>query len=72
MHDVQDWLNTEFDDMVATTSSVLVGRTWLMQMGKAAAKAGINIQYCMSPSRAILQALEIDVVSQVWQITLFC
>ena len=46
-------------------SDVTLGRTWLTQMGAAAAKHGITIQYCMAPSRAALQSLEIPVVTQV-------
>ena len=58
-------MNVEFDDMDATTQDVHVGRNWLINMGMGAWKNGIYIQYCMSPSRAALQSLEIPVVSQV-------
>jgi len=60
----QDWLNIEFDNMMSTTSDVLLGRKWLMQMGKGAAKAGLAIQYCMSTCRSALQSLEISSVTQ--------
>ncbi|KAK2183903.1 hypothetical protein NP493_292g00003 [Ridgeia piscesae] len=60
----QDWLNVEFDYITAMYSDVTLGRTWLTQMGAAAAKHGITIQYCMAPSRAALQSLEIPVVTQ--------
>lgn len=61
----QDWLNKQFDEMHFTTRNVGVARKWLLQMGRGANKAGINIQYCMSPSRAALQSVEIPIVSQV-------
>lgn len=61
----QDWLNVEFDSLNVTVEDVQVGRLWLRQMGEAAARNGITVQYCMAPSRAILQALEIPVVTQV-------
>lgn len=60
----QDWLNVEFNNLNITTENVRVGSTWLRQMGKGARKAGINIQYCMSPSRAALQTVEIPSVTQ--------
>ena len=55
----------EFDDLFSTVSDVYLGQTWLRQMGTGAARAGLTIQYCMSPSRSALQSLEIPVVSQV-------
>ena len=42
-----------------------VARDWLMQMGEAARKNGLTIQYCMSYPRHILQSLEIPVVTHV-------
>lgn len=52
----QDWLDDEFDDIPALLSDVTLGRQWLMQMGSAAARNGLTIQYCMSHVRHILQA----------------
>jgi len=60
----QDWLNDEFDNVDALRQDAQLGRQWLMQMGKAADKYGITIQYCMSLSRHILQSLEIPAVTQ--------
>ena len=51
--------------MDATVQDVHVGRNWLINMGMGAWKNGLNIQYCMSPSRAALQSLEVPVVTQV-------
>ena len=51
--------------MESTVSNIGLGRLWLTQMGRGAAKAGLTIQYCMAPSRAALQSLEIPVVTQV-------
>ena len=39
------------------------GRTWLLQMGSAAARHGLTIQYCMSHCRHILQSVEIPAVT---------
>ena len=58
-------MNAEFNKMDITVSNVTIGRQWLRQMGKAAQKNGLTIQYCMSPSRHILESLEIPVVTQV-------
>ena len=63
--DLQDWLNVQFDELDATVSDVYLAQMWLRQMGNGAARAGLTIQYCMSPSRSALQSLEIPVVSQV-------
>ena len=56
----------EFDYIAAMYSDVTLGHTWLTQMGRAAEKYGVTIQYCMSPSRAALQSLSIPVVTQVF------
>jgi hypothetical protein len=40
----QDWLDREFDDVKQLTTNASLARTWLMQMGTAAAKHGLTIQ----------------------------
>ena len=45
---VQDWLNVEFDNVDALQQDAQLGRQWLLQMGRAADKYGLTIQYCMS------------------------
>jgi len=60
----QDWLNDEFDNVDALRQDAQLGRQWLLQMGRAADKYGLTIQYCMSLSRHILQSLEIPAVTQ--------
>ena len=37
----QDWLDDEFDNFLPLTTSATLGRTWLIQMGNAAASNGI-------------------------------
>lgn len=44
----QDWLNEVQDQLEALSTDPQLGRTWLLQMGRAADKNGITIQYCMS------------------------
>lgn len=44
----QDWLDIAFNFMDALHSDINLGREWLLQMGRAADKNGISIQYCMS------------------------
>ena len=39
------------------------GRTWLLQMGTAAAQNDLTIQYCMSHCRQIMQSVEIPAVT---------
>jgi len=60
----QDWMNVQFDQMDATTSSLTLGHDWLIQMGRAAQANRINIQYCMTTSRQALNALQIPNVVQ--------
>ena len=38
-------------------------RTWLLQMGTAAARNDLTIQYCMSHCRHIMQSVEIPAVT---------
>ena len=42
-----------------------VGRNWLTQMGHGAALAGIDIQYCMTLPREVLQSVETTSVTRV-------
>ena len=60
----QDWLNVQTIDFLPTRTNIDLGERWLTSMGKAAEKMGINIQYCMSLPRHILQAIEIPRVTQ--------
>lgn len=61
--DEQDWLFTEFVGTPATLSNATLPATWLKQMGRAAEKSGLVIQYCMLWPRFALQALEIPAVT---------
>ncbi|KAK3748935.1 hypothetical protein RRG08_059628 [Elysia crispata] len=60
----QDWLNKQPDWSRALLSDLFLGRRWLMQMGEAAEKFGISIQYSTSYSRHILQSVVIPSVTQ--------
>jgi hypothetical protein len=60
----QDWMNHQTIDFTPTRTDIDLGRQWLVSMGEAADKVGINIQYCMSLPRHALQALEISRVTQ--------
>lgn len=60
----QDWLYNEFSELNCTLSSATLGRQWLMQMGTAANRNGLTIQYCMSWCRHMLQSIEIQSVTQ--------
>merc|ERR1740117_1996578 len=61
----QDWLYNEFNNVPMLTSNATMARTWLMQMGKAAEKNGLTIQYCMAYPRHALQSVEIPAVTQI-------
>ena len=59
----QDWLDTEYDNVVHLNVNATAARTWLLQMGTAAARNDLTIQYCMSHCRHIMQSLEIPAVT---------
>ena len=59
----QDWLNVQTLTFRPTRTDINLGENWLKSMGAAAEQVGINIQYCMSLPRHILQALEIPRVT---------
>ncbi|CAK0821955.1 unnamed protein product [Prorocentrum cordatum] len=59
----QDWLDTEYDNVRHLNLNATAARTWLMQMGAAAARNHLTIQYCMSHCRHIMQSLEIPAVT---------
>lgn len=61
----QDWLNHQTLDFTPLMTDITLGRRWLTQMGNAARKNNLTLQYCMSLSRHVLQSLEIDVVTQI-------
>ena len=61
----QDWMFNEFRNVPFIYETTHWGRTWLMQMGAAAQKHDVNIQYCMPWPRHALQSLEIQPVSQI-------
>ncbi|CAF1261231.1 unnamed protein product [Rotaria sordida] len=59
----QDWLNVQTIDFLPTRVDINLGEQWLMSMGEAAKQTEMNIQYCMSLPRHILQALQIPRVT---------
>ena len=61
----QDWLYNEFNGVPMLTENATMARTWLMQMGEAASKNDITIQYCMAYPRHALQSVEIQAVTQI-------
>ena len=61
---IQDWLSTQTKEFFPLLRDAQIGEQWLSSMGAAAEKTGMNIQYCMSYPRHILQALEVSRVTQ--------
>lgn len=59
----QDWLNVQTMAFLPTRIDINLGEQWLMSMGAAADQIGMNIQYCMSLPRHILQSLQIPRVT---------
>lgn len=61
----QDWLHNEWEGMDATLQNATLSATWLRQMGTGAAKAGINIQYCMAYPRFAIASTGVAAVDQI-------
>lgn len=65
----QDWLWNLMGDparrVTALGKDVGLARQWLLQMGRAAEKNNLTIQYCMPHMRHVLQSLEVSAVTQV-------
>eukprot|EP00755_Sulcionema_specki_P005652 Sspe_Gene.33353::Locus_16286_Transcript_1_1_Confidence_1.000_Length_2525::g.33353::m.33353 len=61
----QDWLYNEFNGVPLLQRDPTWARRWLMQMGSAAQKHGLTIQYCMAYPRHALQSVEIQQVTQI-------
>lgn len=60
----QDWMNIQTERFRPTRKDIYLGGQWLNAMGSAADKLDINIQYCMSLPKHILQALKNPRVTQ--------
>ena len=52
---LQDWLDVETNSLPLFEEDLTVERNWLTQMGQGAARNDINILYCMSYSRHMMQ-----------------
>ncbi|ELT88253.1 hypothetical protein CAPTEDRAFT_222495 [Capitella teleta] len=61
--DDQDFLDVQ-SNMQPVYTDLFLGRKWLMQMGEAAERNGISIQYCLTLPRNLLSTLEIPAVTQ--------
>lgn len=61
----QDWLDVQFDRTPQLQSSATLARDWMMQMGSAAARAGVTMQECMSHVRHCLQSVELPAITNV-------
>jgi len=60
----QDWLHNEFERLDAPLESATAARAWLLEMGAAAGRRDVYVQYCMSWCRHIMQSVEIPAVTQ--------
>ena len=56
---------TQMDSIEQLQTDLFLGEKWLKQMGEAASRYGLNLQYCMALPRQILGGLEIPAVTQV-------
>ena len=66
MYLFQDFLSTQTFDIEQLHTDLFLGEKWLKQMGEAASRYGLNLQYCMALPRQILASLEIPAVTQVY------
>lgn len=61
---LQDWLSYQYDEIDPMKETVDFANTWTMNMGKAAAKHGITMQYCMAPSSFMMNAVKLPNMMQ--------
>ena len=61
----QDWLNYQTLRLSPLHTDTRLAARWLLQMGAAASRHHVTIQYCMALPRHLLQALQIPAVTQV-------
>ncbi len=59
----QDWMNNQFRKFKYLRNDVEHARKWLLDMGNAAAKYGITIQYCMATPAMFMQSIELPNVT---------
>jgi hypothetical protein len=59
----QDWMNNQVKACKILRDNPTTGNTWLMNMGNAAEKYDIKIQYCMSNPGMFLTSLKLNAVS---------
>ena len=62
---LQDWLDVETKHLSIFEQDLEIERNWLMQMGHGARRNDINILYCMSYSRHMMQSVEIENVVSI-------
>ena len=62
---LQDWLDVETNHLSIFEKDLEIERNWLMQMGNGAKRNDVNILYCMSYSRHMMQSVEIDNVVSI-------
>ncbi|HME54002.1 MAG TPA: hypothetical protein VKM55_17380 [Candidatus Lokiarchaeia archaeon] len=61
---LQDWMSYQYNSIDKMKSSVDFADAWAMNMGKAAEKHGMTMQYCMAPSSFMMQAVKLPSVMQ--------
>jgi len=61
----QDWLHNEFEAMGVLYQNLTLADTWLLEMGLAAERAGLTVQYCMPWARHLLASSQIPTVTQI-------
>lgn len=61
---LQDWLSYQFASIDVMKTTLDFADVWTMNMGKAAEKQGMTMQYCMASSSFMMQAVKIPCVMQ--------
>ena len=62
---LQDFLNTQVETIGPLHTDLWLGERWMRQMGEAANRYGLWMQYCMALPRHLMTSLMIPVVSHV-------
>ena len=72
---LQDWLYNEFNDVPLLTQNISMARTWLLQMGSAAEKNNLTIQYaplCLCVSVSVCTRVCISLCELICRATVGC
>lgn len=61
----QDWQDFQETFMSATVTDLYVARDWLRQMSAGASANDVEVQYCMTLPKELMESVELSAVTRV-------